>query len=402
MDAERAERIAALMERQGFAALVCRQPEHVLALTGYLSMLGNVFAVVARGVNGEPEVRLAVPEDERDAVPSDAAVEIQEYIQASLQFIGSVLQAARGPLATLFRSAGVASGKVGYEGGHVPVVPAYTQVASTGPATLQLFRELLPGASFADASGLIEEVMAIKTPAEIVAIRRAVAVAAGGMRAAREAVRAGATEADVAAAAYAALLRAGYAQPGVRHVLPNVHVMAGPRAAQAYKDANLTSNAPIGPGQPVSVQMEVGVNGYWAELTRPFFAVEAPDLWRRVHSACVGAQDAALALIRDGVSGKEADAAARTILAEAGFGEAFKHGLGHGFGFQAINLNAEPILHPQSTSILRANMLHNIEPAAYFDRQGGFRLNDDVLVQHNGCERISAAVPRDLAWLVMA
>ena len=63
--------------------------------------------------------------------------------------------------------------------------------------------------------------------------------------AARDAMRVGETEAEVAAATYAALLRAGYAAHGAQHVLPHVHVMAGARAALAYRAFNLTSNAPI-------------------------------------------------------------------------------------------------------------------------------------------------------------
>ena len=87
----------------------------------------------------------------------------------------------------------------------------------------------------------------------------------------------------------------------------------------------------------------------------------------RAHQACVRAQDAALQVIRDGVAGRAADAAARAVMESAGYGAAFKHGLGHGFGFQAINHAAAPILHPASTSTLRAGMVHNMEPAVYLD-----------------------------------
>ena len=85
----------------------------------------------------------------------------------------------------------------------------------------------------------------------------------------------------------------------------------------------------------------------------------------------------------------------------AGFGDAFKHGLGHGVGFQAINHMARPRLHPVSTDLLRAGMVHNMEPAAYFDGVGGFRLNDNVAVAHGQAGLLSDAVPRDLDWLVV-
>jgi len=51
-------------------------------------------------------------------------------------------------------------------------------------------------------------------------------------------------------------------------------------------------------------------------------------------------------------------------MGKAGFGPAFKHGLGHGFGFQAINHTAAPVLHPASDAVLRSGMMHNMEPGS--------------------------------------
>ncbi|MBV9227833.1 MAG: M24 family metallopeptidase, partial [Chloroflexi bacterium] len=216
-----------------------------------------------------------------------------------------------------------------------------------------------------------------------------------------EAIYVGATEAEVAAATYAALLRHGYATAGAHHVQPHVHVMAGPRAALAYRAFNLTSNAAINDGDTVTVQMEIGINGYWAELTRSFFAGTISDEWRKAHQACVAAQDAALKVIRDGASAREVDGAARQVMQQAGLGQFFKHGLGHGFGFQAINHGAAPVLHPVSNAILHTGMVHNIEPAVYLEGKGGIRLNDNVVVRADSGEVLSAALPRDLDWLVV-
>ena len=88
-------------------------------------------------------------------------------------------------------------------------------------------------------------------------------------------------------------------------------------------------------------------------------------------------------------------------MGKAGFGPAFKHGLGHGFGFQAINHDAAPILHPASNAVLRSGMVHNMEPAAYLEGKGGIRLNDNVLVRNDGNEVLSKMIPRDLDWLVV-
>lgn len=107
-----------------------------------------------------------------------------------------------------------------------------------------------------------------------------------------------------------------------------------------------------------------------------------------------------MSVIRDGTRGRDVDSAARHVLEQASYGAAFKHGLGHGVGFQAINHAAPPILHPASDSVLRAGMLHNMEPAVYLEGKGGLRLNDNVAVRRYDGERISQEIPREMEWLV--
>lgn len=402
MNSQRIEHIKELFARKGYQALLCRLPEHVLLFTGYQPILGNSFCIVSLNAAREIEVRLAVPLDEQDLVPPGVAVEVKTFAEETMDYISDTIEAVRVPLGELLRSTGLDSGLpiIGYEGGRAPVATGYIQVGVPGPATLDLLRSLLPGSDFYDATDILDELSSIKTEEELDAIRRCEAVAYQGFSAAREAVAVGATEADVAAATYAALLRAGYATPGAHHVQPHVHVMAGPRAALAYRAFNLTSNARIEEGDTVTVQMGVGINGYWAELTRTFFAGSISNEWRNAHQACVQAQDAALQVIRAGTSAREADGAARSVMQQAGFGTAFKHGLGHGFGFQAINHGAAPVLHPASKAVLRSGMVHNMEPAVYLDGKGGIRLNDNVLVRENGNEVLSSTLPRDLDWLV--
>ena len=404
MDNTRKQRIVEMFSRRGedFHALICRLPQNVVMLTGYQPVLGNTFCLVTVNAAREVEIRLALPVDEQDFVPPGTVVEVKTYAEETLRYIYNTIESAREPLAELIRSAGINENAViGYEGIYSPVAAAYTQVGVPGPATLELLHGLFLGGYLRDVSSMLDELAAIKTEDEVEAIRRCERVAFEGFQAARGAIHAGATEADVAAATYAALLRAGYAAPGAHNVLPYVHVMAGTRAALAYRAFNLTSNYAISQGDTVTVQVEICVNGYWAELTRSFFAGTITDEWRKAHLACVAAQDAALENIRDGVLARAVDGAARSVMGKAGFGPAFKHGLGHGFGFQAINHTAAPVLHPASDAVLRSGMLHNMEPAVYLEGKGGIRLNDNVLVRSDGNEVLSRMVPRDLEWLVV-
>jgi Xaa-Pro aminopeptidase len=404
MDTMRTQRIVEMFKQRGadFHAIICRLPQNVVMLTGYQPILGNSFCIVTLNNAGQVEFRLAVPKDEEDLVPQGVALEVKTFSEETMDSIGNTIQSVHGPLAELLRSANLNENAViGYEGGYSPIATSYTQVGIPGPATLDLLHQLFLGGYLRDVTPMLDVLASIKTEEELSAIRRCEEVGQQGFHAARNAIRVGATEADVAAATYAALVTAGYAAPGAHHVLPHVHVMAGPRAALAYRAFNLTSNAAINQGDTVTVQMEIGINGYWAELTRTFFTGSISDEWRKAHSACVAAQDAALKEIRDGASARSADGAARNVMQQAGFGSAFKHGLGHGFGFQAINHAAAPVLHPASNATLRSGMVHNMEPAVYLDGKGGIRLNDNVAVRVDGNEVLSAALPRDLDWLVV-
>jgi len=398
---ERLERAAQGMRDAGYAALIVRMPEHVLMLSGYQPVLGNSFCLLSLDAAGQPELRLAALDSEADRASAAAPLQLITFGEETLDWIGDTIVAAREPLGKLLAAAGVAlDAVVGIEGGTHPIATGYTQVGTPAYATVALLRELLPQATLRDATGLLAALKAVKSEAELARIRQAEQVAIAGFHAAREAAHPGASEADVAAATYAALVRAGYGVAGVWNVQPFVHVMAGLRSELAYLAFNMTSSAVIQPGDPVLVQLEIGLDGYWAELSRTFFAGSVPETWRAAHEACVRAQDAALEVIRAGVAGREADAAAREVMGAAGYGEAFKHGLGHGFGFQAINHGARPILHPASTDTLQAGMVSNLEPAVYLKGIGGLRLNDDVAVRADGCELLSRDLPRDLEWLI--
>ncbi len=403
MEPQRAARLSALMQRNGVQGLVCRIPQHVLMLTGYAPLLGHSFCVVSLNQARSPEARLVTPEQEKDLLPPGAALEVYTFSEETLEYISNTIEAARQPLAECFRAAGLDFGAaVGYEGGYALIATNYTQVGIPGPATLTMLDLALPGARWRDATPVLDRLAEIKTEDELQAIRRAAEVARQGFLAARAVIRVGAPEAEVAAAAAAAMLRAGHALAGVRVVQPHAHVMTGARAAGAYKSFNLTTNTPIQRGDTVSVQLEIGIDGYWAELTRPFFAGEISEEWRRAHTACLQAQQAAFAALRDGAAAREVDAAARQVMQAAGFGEAFKHGLGHGIGFQAIDHTDPPVLHPASDAVLRSGMVTNIEPAVYLEGKGGIRLNDDVAILPDGYELLSAATPRELDWLVVA
>jgi Xaa-Pro aminopeptidase len=92
------------------------------------------------------------------------------------------------------------------------------------------------------------------------------------------------------------------------------------------------------------------------------------------------------------VSGKDADAASRTPIEEAGLGSAYGHGLGHGAG---VEVHEAPTLRPESTDVLEAGNTVSVEPGIYVPGVGGVRIEDLVLVTGNGCERLTQ-FPKEL------
>jgi Xaa-Pro aminopeptidase len=84
------------------------------------------------------------------------------------------------------------------------------------------------------------------------------------------------------------------------------------------------------------------------------------------------------------VRAREVDAAARDVLRQRGFDGTFKHALGHGVGFAAIDHDAHPRIHPKSTEVLEPGMVFNIEPAIYLDGTTGMRHCDVVALTSSG------------------
>lgn len=144
--------------------------------------------------------------------------------------------------------------------------------------------------------------------------------------------------------------------------------------------------------QAVLIDWGAKVDGYCSDLTRVVFTGTIPAKLREIYEVVRLAQEAGIAAIRPGVSGKAVDAAAREVIVKAGYGDQFGHGLGHGLGRE---VHEAPGLGKLATARLKSGVVVTVEPGIYLPGMGGVRIEDDVLVTADSVRRLSS-LPRNI------
>jgi Xaa-Pro aminopeptidase len=236
------------------------------------------------------------------------------------------------------------------------------------------------GLKLIPVDGVVEKLRALKEPEEIELITRAATIADAAMNHVRKKLRIGMTEGEAAWE-----IEKSMREDGSQPVPFEIIVGAGPNAALPHC---LPTERAIGEGEPVVIDIGARVEGYGSDLSRTF-CLGAPDAtFKKVYDTVLGAQKAAMAIIKEGMSGGEADQTARTVIEEGGYGDKFGHGLGHGVGLAPHEL---PRLGPNSTDELKENMVFTIEPGIYIEGWGGVRIEDMVVMEGGKIRQISQA-----------
>jgi Xaa-Pro aminopeptidase len=167
-------------------------------------------------------------------------------------------------------------------------------------------------------------------------------------------------------------------------------VGSGPNGAMPHAT---TSDRVIGEGEPIVMDFGAVVDGYRSDITRTVCLGRADDRYREIWQLVLKAQLAVEEQLRPGMSGKETDAIARDMFAEAGYGEAFGHGLGHGVGL-AIHENPRLSRFLEDV-VLEPGMVFTVEPGLYFPGWGGVRIEDIVAMGEDGVEVLTKA-PKEM------
>ncbi len=138
-----------------------------------------------------------------------------------------------------------------------------------------------------------------------------------------------------------------------------------------------------------------GEPGYSSDTTRTFFVGDVSADFQRLFEVLFAAQDEAVKKVQPGMTGKEADAVARRVIADAGYGEYFIHRLGHGIGLEE---HENPFLSPDSEEVLSVGDAFSLEPGIYIPHQMGARIEDIVVCEKSGVRRLNQS-PRELTIL---
>ena len=322
--------------------LLVSNPVNVRYLTGFAS--SNAALLV------EPE-RVRLFSDFRYAEAA-RAVEGVEFVETKRSVVAALAE--------------LLEGKVGFEA---------DAVSHTAWETLKA-----GGLALVPRRGLVEALRAVKDEGELDATRHAGEITSEAYARFAEERFVGRTERDLAWRLDGLFHELGAQAPAFETI-----VASGPNGARPHARP---TDREIGAGETVVIDAGAMVASYCADCTRTFATGPLPDELKDAYAACLEGQLAGLEAVRAGVTGVDADAAAREKIEAAGLGEKFGHGLGHGVG---LEVHEAPRLSRESTDTLAAGNVVTVEPGVYLEGLGGIRIEDLVIVTENGAEVLTSS-----------
>ncbi|WP_435005509.1 M24 family metallopeptidase [Tundrisphaera lichenicola] len=252
--------------------------------------------------------------------------------------------------------------------------------SSLSVAHFETLKQKAPTVEWTGVTGRVESLRAIKDRSEIESIREAVRQAERGFAMLRASLDEDDSEKETADALEGYLRRCGASAASFPPI-----VAVGPRAALPH--ARPTRSAKVRDADFVLIDWGATSSaGYKSDLTRVLVTGKVTPKFEKVYRTVLAAQERGIAALRPGVKAGEVDAAARSVIEEAGFGRLFTHGLGHGVG---LEIHENPFFRRDNQATLRAGMVVTIEPGIYSPEWGGVRIEDDILITPDGPEVLS-------------
>jgi Xaa-Pro aminopeptidase len=239
-------------------------------------------------------------------------------------------------------------------------------------------------------SGRVEALRAVKDRSEVEAIRQAVSQAERAFAMLRASVNEDDSEKELADTLEGYLRKCGASAAAFAPI-----VAVGPRSALPH--ARPTVESTVGDADFVLIDWGASAGPYKSDLTRVLVTGKVTPKFEKVYRTVLKAQEAGIAALKPGAVAGDVDAAARSVIEEAGFGRFFTHGLGHGLG---LEIHENPFFRRSNESTLKPGMVVTIEPGIYLPDWGGIRIEDDVLVTADGPE-VLTHVPKALEAVIL-
>ena len=247
-------------------------------------------------------------------------------------------------------------------------------------AVLRRLEEAFTGGVHPTA-GLVSALRQVKSDYEIAQIKTALQLSEGVLSDTLSLLGDGLPEQELAAQMEYEFKKRGASGPSFDTI-----ALFGPRSSLPHGQP--TGNA-LCHGDVVLLDFGCRLDGYCSDLTRTFAFGSIPGPWfEEVYDLVLTAQQMAIEAARPGMACRDLDGVARKFISEAGHGEHFGHGLGHGVG---LEVHEGPRLNPRSDVLLEPGMVVTIEPGVYVPGEGGIRIEDVIAITEEGCTLLSSA-----------
>lgn len=364
----RLERLRASLEASGFDGLVVSQPESRYYLSGF-----GGHDLPPRDSAG---YLLITPQ--QALLLTDPRTTEQAQREAPDYQVITYSAGARGPQTVAETAGKLGLRRLAFESIHLPYA-----IWDDMRRHLPTSHELVP------SDKIVDDLRIIKDTQELAQLQAAIDVLDRCLADVLRRLEAGQTERQVARMVELYLLEHadGPSFPSI--------VASGPNASIPHA---VPSDRRIGEGEAIKIDIGARASGYCSDMTRTVCLGRPRDpRVADIHAIVLEAQQRAEREVRPGMTGREADQIARDVIARAGYGEAFVHGLGHGIG---LEVHERPwVSQSRGDEVLRPGMVFSVEPGIYLPGWGGVRIEDLVVLEADGA-RVLCHAPKDLVLSV--
>lgn len=241
--------------------------------------------------------------------------------------------------------------------------------------------------SFRDLQKMMNEVRMIKDEGEVEKIQKAADIADKVFEYILPFMKPGVKEMDIANEMEYQMRKLGAKGPSFETI-----IASGPRSALPHGVAGMRE---LQKGDAVVMDFGAIYEGYCSDITRTVFIGNPSEELLKIYNTVLKAQLESIEKAAPGMTGKELDNCARSIIYGAGYEKCFGHGLGHGVG---VEIHEKPTVSPRGEEVLKSGMVFTIEPGIYVEGLGGVRIEDTVLMTDKGV-RILTQSKKDLIIL---